>query len=201
MTWKPYVVAAGDHLPAIAFRLGADADAIWKDPRNRELSARRDPHMLAPGDVLYVPEPRMRTAPLRVGDTNRFTAEIPHISVRVRLVDEKAQPRKHQPVEVRGVGHVPPHWTDGDGVLELGVPVCTRTLSLLLVDEGIEVPLFVGGLDPAEESSGQRMRLSNLGFMPDLAAAEPADGLPAFTAVYGPVEGDPWREVRDAHGC
>ncbi|MFT3767392.1 MAG: hypothetical protein QM820_18220 [Minicystis sp.] len=45
---KAYVVRQGDYLKQLAHALGFDADAVWNDPKNAELSQRRDPNLLHP---------------------------------------------------------------------------------------------------------------------------------------------------------
>src|SRR5208337_3002899 len=57
MAMVPYVVRQGDYLAQIAFRRGFVADRVWSAPENATLrEARKDPNILAPGDILHVPD-------------------------------------------------------------------------------------------------------------------------------------------------
>ncbi len=53
---KPYIVRQGDFLMKIAHAQGFDADVVWSDPKNEGLERTRDPNLLHPGDLLWVPE-------------------------------------------------------------------------------------------------------------------------------------------------
>lgn len=52
----PYVVRQGDYLLKLAQRYGFDAEEVWSHPRNEDLrKLRKDHHILAPGDIVYLP--------------------------------------------------------------------------------------------------------------------------------------------------
>ena len=56
MEMRPYVVRQGEHLAGIAARYGFDPQPVWEHEANSELrEQRRDPQILAPGDLLYIP--------------------------------------------------------------------------------------------------------------------------------------------------
>ena len=60
---RDHVIVAGDHVVRLAYTHGhATVDAVWQHPANAELrAARPDPGVLAPADVVHVPD-----APARV---------------------------------------------------------------------------------------------------------------------------------------
>jgi hypothetical protein len=38
---QPYVIKQGDHLAALAYKFGFDADTAWQDPSNAQLDQTR----------------------------------------------------------------------------------------------------------------------------------------------------------------
>src|SRR4051812_28766459 len=100
--WVPVVVQQGDHLGKLAFRHGADAETVWKHDKNKELAARRkNPDMLCPGDVLYLPTEPAPPLHLAPGAANRYRARIPTVPVSIRLAT-KRRSVANQPFEVHG---------------------------------------------------------------------------------------------------
>lgn len=57
--------------------------------------------------------------------------------------------------------------SDGQGVVRIKVPVHITEVQLLLPGQGIRIPVRVGHLDPIETNSGQKGRLTNLGYHPE----------------------------------
>ncbi len=55
--WRPHIVRPGEFLALLASRYGFDADDVWNDDKNKSLlKAGRNPNILQPGDVVYLPE-------------------------------------------------------------------------------------------------------------------------------------------------
>jgi N-acetylmuramoyl-L-alanine amidase len=210
---RPYVVRTGDHLPALAHRLGFDADAVWNHPKNADLKKLRgSPNILCTGDVLYVPEPAPAAwISVPVGSTTRFTATVPRIALNLAFaIGGKAIANADCIVH----GMPPPNrfTTDGDGKLALKVPVITQALTV----EFPKVPLIrrvkIGHLDPISEPSGLVQRLRTLGYFSPRTAVAPSDTEAIARAVSQfqkdqdlPVTGEVDDATRDAlgkaHGC
>ncbi|MFT3765690.1 MAG: hypothetical protein QM820_09265 [Minicystis sp.] len=77
---RPYVVRQGDYLTRLAHRFGFDAEEVWNDPKNAEIKKLRSSmEVLAPGDIVYLPEPTRATLPIQKGTTNRYVATIPKV--------------------------------------------------------------------------------------------------------------------------
>src|SRR5688572_5476228 len=87
--WKSMrlvVVRPGDSIASIAQRSGVDAELLWQHDGNRELRSRRsDPELLAPGDVVRVPDAHRGALEIEVGSGNRFRARVPSVTVRVAI--------------------------------------------------------------------------------------------------------------------
>jgi hypothetical protein len=204
----PYVIEQGDYLARLAFRFGFDADDVWNDAKNAELKARRDPNILAPGDVLYIPETsRVTGAPLAVGGENSFLCDAPEARVEIRLIDEKGAPHAGKRCVVAGIGEPRTETSDGDGILRFSVPVTLRAVTVT-VEDGYSFEASIGCLDPHDEPSGREMRLRNLGFLPDDDVMRPeedretrlAGALAAFQRAHGAGSGvDPWLHVATIH--
>jgi hypothetical protein len=161
----PYVVRQGDYLAKLAFVLGFDADDVWGDPKNAELKALRpNPNLLAPGDILYVPEKGTPPAlPIAKGSANAYSADIPKTTVRVAFKDANG-PIANAPYRIDGLADPAEGSTDGSGVVEIDVPVDLRELRVTLTKLNVAYPVLVGDLDPIDEASGVRRRLEHLGY-------------------------------------
>ncbi|APR86243.1 Hypothetical protein A7982_11592 [Minicystis rosea] len=160
---KPYVIKQGDYLEKVAHALGFDADEVWNEPKNAELKKQRDPNLLHPGDVLYVPDRTPQWLPLRSGTDNLYIAKVPRTTVRLVFKDVD-KPRANEPYVILGMGEPEEGTTDGDGVLEIKVPVHIREVQISFPKSRITYPIHIGDMDPIEEPTGVRKRLLHLGY-------------------------------------
>lgn len=160
---RAYVIRQGDYLAKLAHRMGFDAEAVWSDPANAALKQRRDPNLLYPGEVLYVPESARAPVPIASRASNDYVATVPKTTV--RLVFEDADgPLALEPYVVEGVGPIAEKTTDGDGAVVLTLPVHVRECRVVFPRRGIAYPVRVGDMDPIDEDIGVRKRLRNLGY-------------------------------------
>ena len=164
MDLVPYIAKQGDHLSLLAQRFGCSPDDIWNEPRNAELKRiRKNPNILSPGDLVYVPKLEPKWLTLKAGTTNTFTAKAHQITVALRFV-ENGKPLAHAKYEIDGVA-VPPGATDDKGGVRLSVPVTTVQFTLRFVERHETHLIRVGHLDPANEASGAWSRLACLGYL------------------------------------
>jgi hypothetical protein len=221
---KPYVVRSGEYLTAIAHRHGTTVDAIWALPENADLKKRRpNPEILAPFDIVNLPDVKPKWHPISVGSANSFTATIPAVTVKVVLKAQDGSPLANKSVTTDPVLGKDPLTTDGNGVLTLQVPVKIRQVEALVVDSRLRFHLRVGNLDPHDTDSGLLSRLRQLGHLGDESShagtrswlapvtAEVqqhaiARGVSTFQAkngkdVTGVPDDDVRSAVRDEHGC
>jgi hypothetical protein len=182
---KRHTVKQGEHLSHIAALYGfSDYKAIWDFGDNAELrKKRKDPHILAPGDVVAIPDPRQKTVSKPAGTTNRFKLATVVLQLRVKMIDRWDHALHDAPcwfriddTDDKGNRKAPIavyKLTDPKGLFEFSV---TRTA----VEGELEVQpsaesekvqrrkekfdVLVGGLDPVTTDNGLRARLNNLGY-------------------------------------
>jgi hypothetical protein len=185
---KAYVVKQGDYLEKIAHALGADPDAIWGDPKNADLKQQRDPNLLHPGDVLYVPDPKKKWLELKASADNLYVAKVPRTKVSLSFKDLN-KPRANAPYVIHGMGEPEEGQTDGDGAIEVLVPVHVREIKVTFPKDYVTYAVHVGDMDPIDEPSGVRKRLQHMGFYDhdpgaDLEAAD-RRGILAYQRARG----------------
>jgi hypothetical protein len=162
-----YQVRQGDCISSIAHQFGLFPDALWQAPENAELRAtRRNAYSLTPGDVITIPDKRLRVCTLAIDASHTIKIKgVPaKFSVVVANDDEPLADRPY----VLTVGHVRHEGaTDADGRVEVWVPPEARRALLEIqaeLDDVWEYEFSLGGLDAVETISGVQGRLINLGY-------------------------------------
>ena len=198
-----YTVQQGDCVGSLAHELGFYWQTLWDHPSTSELKQlRRDPNVLQPGDVLFIPPRQEKEESGQTEMRHRFRRRGTPSRLRIRLLRD-GQGRAHLPYVVEVDGRLIEGQTDADGWLEQPIPPNARG-GRLLVGRGAEVyPFQLGGIDPTEGLAGVQQRLSNLGLY-----GGPADGqmneqtrsaIAAFQAQRNlDVTGEPDQATRDA---
>lgn len=161
---RPYVIRQGDYLTRLAHDLGFDADAVWNHGDNREVRDRSEREILAPGDVLRVPEPARDEHDLRANTTNTYRARVPWVRISIALADEAGALANARCV-IEGISaRTEEHQTDGDGVLSFRVPLTVREVRVSVPALHLSFPVGIAHLDPMTTPSGVRTRLRHLGY-------------------------------------
>ena len=165
-----HIVKQGDHISKIARQYGfEDYETIWDHPENAAIAEQRqDPHILFPGDRLYIPEKEEK---YEVGSTNQrhhFQLIGQQIFLRLRLLDTNWNAIANKPIELR-VDHLEHELTtNGDGEIEQSINKKSEyaTLSYTETEDNFDViiPMHIGSLDPVDTEPGQKARLNNLGY-------------------------------------
>jgi len=185
---KPYVVKQGDFLARLAYVHGFDADDVWANPKNQELKDTRDPNVLMPGDLLFIPDKRVQPSkPLGNGSTNAYTAAIPTVTMSLYLKSPDGAPLAAEPYEVHGVGDIIENVTQGDGLLELEVPVTIRVFQVTLPQQERSFDVHVGHLCPTDQESGTAGQLASLGYLdmpPHAGVGQIRDDFHAAVAMF-----------------
>lgn len=161
---RTWVVRQGDHLAKVAARFGVAPDDIWALPQNRELKERRDPNILAPGDVLRIPD-RPDTA-VRYGANrdNRFRVEVPTVPLNVTFA-KFSEPLKNEDYEVHGMGRVVKGKTDGEGKATIQVRADVDAVEVRFAAHELSFTLQIGHLDPIDTELGVAQRLARLRYL------------------------------------
>jgi hypothetical protein len=162
-----HTIAEGDCIVSLAEANGLLWQSIWDHPSNAELKAKReDPNILLPGDILFIPEKRIKEQQKGTDQTHKFVRLGTPAKVRLRLLDFERKPRKN----VRYVATVDDNRTEGtsdaDGMIEFYAKPTAREVHLILTENGRreEHRLQLGHMDPADSLSGVQRRLHNLGY-------------------------------------
>lgn len=159
-------VEAGDCFHSLAEAHGFTWETLWNLPENEALKrAGRTPHVLHPGDRVFIPEPRPKEVDGQAEVRHHFKRlGIPN---KLRLqVRDGGQPLKHLGFEVDFGGEVQRGTSDGEGVVEVVIPAGARA-GRLKMGTGAKQKTYdldLGGLDPVASVTGVQARLNNLGY-------------------------------------
>jgi hypothetical protein len=163
-----YKVKPRDCLTRIAADHGfSDYKTIYDHPDNAAFKAKRpNPHVIQPGDEVFIPPVRQRTETLSTGMIHRIVIKRPAAEIRLYIKDADGDPfaRKRYILRADGDSGERRGSTDDAGLVQQAVPPSATRASLEFPDDGVVFHLRLGGLDPLGEESGLRGRLENLGF-------------------------------------
>jgi hypothetical protein len=175
-----YRVRQGECILSIAEKTGFFWRDIWEHPENNGLRKRkREPGTLHPGDVVYIPEHRIKYENGATDQLHRFRKRGTPARVRLRLMEnDKPRAGEHYLLDVDGA--LFQGTTDNDGIIECSIAPDAKEARLVL-DEDEEYVFELGCLDPVSETTGQQARLEQLGFT--CGAAEGDVGLQSEDAV------------------
>jgi hypothetical protein len=223
MSSSPYVVRSGDYLTAIAARNGTTVDEILALPKNADLKKKRHPEILAPTDIVYLPDVTTKPLQLKTGQTNTFVANVPKVTINVTLLDNDGTALANKPVTTAPPVTDDPLSTDGNGSLTFDVTIDVRTVWVSGADCSLQFQLCIGNLDPSDTDTGLASRLRHMGHLGDedpyvasrdwmrclgegFRGQALACGVAAFQAdngldVTGEVTDDVRDAIKDKHGC
>jgi N-acetylmuramoyl-L-alanine amidase len=170
-----HTVVQGEHVPGIACSAGfRDYRTIWDHPSNADLkSKRQNPNVLFPGDRLFIPDREEREVPRPTDKRHRFVVQCPILKLRIVLEDQYERPITGASCLLSVDGDSRQLTTDGNGKLELEIPMLAKQSVLVIRDAAqtphhdVEIPIKIGHLDPVEEITGQQARLNALGYFLD----------------------------------
>lgn len=186
-----HTVQPGECLSSIALRYGFFADAIWNHAANAPLRTRRvNMNVLAPGDVVVIPDKTLGLQTRPTGQRHRFRRRGVPAKFRFRLVHGDT-PRAGVPFRLIVDGRTHEGATDSDGVGEIPVAPDARRARLYIDDPESpqEHDVALGQLRPADSIDGAQARLRNLGYEDVRVTGELDDAtrsaLRAFQAAQG----------------
>jgi hypothetical protein len=163
---KQHVARDGECISSIAFQYGFFADTIWNDPANAELrSQRENMNILAPGDVVTIPDKRLKEETRPTGNTHRFQRKGVPAKLRLRIEDH-GEPLKNQPYTLTVDQQKFTGMTNDEGDVVVSIPPNAKRGHLVVGqgDEQREYHLQLGHLHPIDRIEGVQARLVNLGY-------------------------------------
>jgi|SRR5690348_7404318 hypothetical protein len=159
-------VLQGECLVSIAHSTGLAWQTIWNHPSNSSLkSARKDPNVLLPGDLVHIPDVRPKEVSRQTDQFHLFKIKRDPCRLKVAF-SELGQPRANEPYVVHFDDQQKTGKLDGDGLLDIRIPPTVQQVTVILNPGHTqeEFELAVGALDPANEITGLQARLENLGY-------------------------------------
>jgi hypothetical protein len=175
---KEYVVQQGDCLVSIAEAHGFRWKDLWTLPENQALrNLRKDPNVLNPGDVVLMPDKRLKYEKRSTGQKHKFVRLGTKAIVRLQLLDTSQKPRPGlryvANLDTREYEDV----TDSNGYLTVPIAATDEKMTLHVGDSGQEevYELALGNVDPVDEMKGVKDRLRNLGYQVESELDEAED--------------------------
>jgi len=161
---KEHKVRKGECLSSIAEKYGLFPDTIANDPANADLKTKRkDLNVLYPGDVVAIPDKRVKEESCATEQKHRFRKKGTPAVLRLQLLDEDDSPRANLNYNLQVDGQYFEGTTDSDGKIEQSIPPGAKK-GILLIENDDPIPLSFGDLDPVDTITGVQQRLLNLGF-------------------------------------
>lgn len=202
------VVGDGECLMSIAAETGHFWQTIWNHPQNAMLkTARGVPHVLLPGDCLFVPPIRVKKHTGGTDKQHNFVRKGTPVEFVIKVFKED-QPRANEHYVLNIEGRVTTGNIAGDGAIRCYMRPTDRsgTLSIGSGDQRDEYTLSFGALDPVQSRTGVAARLRHLGL---LGAADDDDSLAEALSrfqrqnqlpVTGQLDGTTAGRLVTAHG-
>jgi len=168
-----HIVTEGEHFAAIAAQHGFPSAKIAMDlPENKELrEKRKNLHVLAEGDEVFIPEKELRQEEAAVNQKHVFAAQFDELILRFRVLDlsERTVTRSAE-VTVDSAGKKTLLPKDDKGVFEAEIAPTDKQATVRFgdaspVDMEREYRLQIGGLQDPSTPEGKRHRLNNLGYL------------------------------------
>ena len=138
-----HVVNQGECLSSIAAQYGYDWDYLWNLSENGDLKRKRkNPNILLPGDVVFVPELTQREEQRGTDQKHNFVLKNLPVRLHLRLLNA-GTPIANEKYRLEIGGQVMSGTTDSRGELKEVIPPAAEHARLVLVKEQKEVMLEV----------------------------------------------------------
>ena len=154
-------------MESIAQKLGLFWQTLWDDLNNAELkNKRKDPNVLLPGDVVFIPTKRLKEKSGQTEQRHRFRLKGVPSKLKIQLLDEEDEARGNVEYVIDIDGQLYRGLTNADGWIRRPIAPDAKRAKLTVIEDGEEeeYQLNLGHLDPIDQDSGVQQRLSNLGF-------------------------------------
>ena len=167
-----HIVRQGECISRLAYEYGVPLDRIWNEALNDQgvKKLRKSPYVLKPGDVVWIPDKRVKEVTKQAGKRHRFRRKGSSEKVVLKFM-RGDDLRANEQCVVEVDGRRSEMATTGGGLLELDIIPNAKIVKVTFVRGGDVNEFELGGLDPVTEETGVQARLRNLGFY-----RGPADG-------------------------
>ena len=156
-----HTVEPGDCIWSISMDSGHFWKTIWNDSGNIQLRQdRKDPNVLAAGDVVHVPDIVLKSEDGATEMRHRFKRKGVPVSFKIQMLRD-GKPRKSEDYRLDIDGVLRSGKTDGDGWIKASIPPDAQQGKLFMGNDVYELKL--GHLEPADDLKGAQQRLQNLG--------------------------------------
>ncbi len=167
----------GDTLSSIAREYGFRSyRTIFDHPSNADLKSKRDPHVLFPGDQIFIPDLEQKMVDRPVDNLHHFVIPVKRLFLRLRILDINGRQLKNTRCDLgvdENEGLVAKE-TDAKGVLEHPISPNAHNGEVVAhheiqpdpdpIEQRLKFDLKIGHLNPETKLSGQQARLNNLGY-------------------------------------
>jgi hypothetical protein len=158
-----HIVKQGEHISRIAAQNGfLDYHTVWDDPQNAELSKKRNPNVLFPGDQVFIPDKEVKTEASPTGRRHRFKLSMRPLKLRIVVQNYDRTPIAGTACSLEVEGNTKSLTTNAKGLIDEPIPATAEMAKLTIRND--EFSIRIGHLDPVEENSGLEARLNNLGY-------------------------------------
>ena len=159
-----HTVEPGDSVLSLSEQHGLFAPTIWNDSSNAALRTQRtDMNILLPGDVVVVPDTRVRLEKRATGKKHRFRRKGLPAIFRIQIFDQNI-PVANKDFKLIVNGEEQSGKTDSMGIAEKFISAGAREGLMIVGDNEIKLTLQFGFLNPMDDISGIQNRLQNLGY-------------------------------------
>ncbi len=175
-------VQPGDCILQIAESHGHFWETLWDHPDNSKLKElRKDPNVLAPGDVVAVPDIVTKEESAAVEKRHRYKRKGVPGKIKIRMtLDGKPRANLRYVLTIDGVSKS--GTTDADGFIEMDIPAGAIEGELKIEEDGRNdiYRLDLGHLDPVDTAEGMCQRIEQMGYsveeQKDAPDEPPAEG-------------------------
>lgn len=157
-------VSPGDSILSLAQQAGHFWETLWNHSPNADLKGKRkDPNILAPGDLVTIPPIRVKDYSCATDQRHTFKRRGVPAKLKIQLF-QLGEPRANEDYTLIIDDKIIQGKTDADGNIEHFIQPDAKGGKLLLNGGKEEYPVRIGHLNPIDILSGIKQRLNNLGY-------------------------------------
>lgn len=208
-----YSVGKAEHLALIADRHGfTSIDPIVRHPNNAALFRDRQPGILAPSEVVFIPDPQPAVFGAGTGQRHTFVKKILRAKVRIVVQSFGGRAQSSLDCAVDCDGEKTKVTTQADGLIEFSIhPSATEaTVTIAAPAAPVTLKVEIGGVGPVRNEDAALLRLRNLGYFrpcfPEEEANEQKTAIEEFQLengleVTGELDDRTKQKLEKVYGC